>query len=176
MALLHVLSEQCEIGFTGNINILEKLSGKYLGKVSLLEGELVYCSYRNTPGKPGLLHVLIDDMDKDELSFIPEPEIVSLSESIFRLTYKEFIKECEATYKDYIEAKKLTPPRHIRLVINPDIIAAGPEINSSEFQVLTVISDFNKVSDILNESPLLEYQTSNALVSLRKKKAIKVLG
>lgn len=176
MAFIKTIAEQATLNFTGRVNVLERTSGKYLGKVSLIDGDLVYCSYKGHSGKSSLYHIVIDDQERSDLSYIAEPEIVTLSEAIFQITFEIFKKESQFIYESYINAKKFRPPDHLRLLINPDFIAKGPSVSFWEYEVLTVISDFNKVSDIFNECPLLEYQTCNSLVNLRKKGALKVLG
>ncbi|MCF8058042.1 MAG: hypothetical protein K9K67_02000 [Bacteriovoracaceae bacterium] len=176
MAFIKTIADQVTLSFTGRVNVLEKTSGKYLGKVSLLDGMIVFSSYKGNTGKSSLFHIVIDDLEHDSLSFVVEPEIVTLSEAIFEITYEDFVKDGQNIYQAYLSAKKYRPPDHIRLLIDPDFIARGPNISFWEFEVLTVISDFNKVSDIFKESDLLEYQICNSLVSLRKKAAIKVLA
>ena len=164
------------MNFTGRVNFLEQGSGKYLGKVSLLEGQIIFSQYMGGIGKPSLFHCLIDDMEKANISFVVEPEIVSLSEAIFVLPYEEFLSMGQKIFQAYQSSKRFKPPENLRLVISPDFIPRGEDVSYSEFEVLTVISDFNKVSDIYKESPLLEFQTINSLVSLRKKGALKVVG
>ena len=176
MAFIKTIADQATLNFTGRVNVLERNSGKYLGRVSLIDGDIVYCSYKGNSGKSSLFHVVIDDQERSDLSFIAEPEIVTLSEAIFELSFEKFKRESQLIYESYLNAKKYRPPNHLRLLIHPDFIATGPSVSFWEFEVLTVISDFNKVSDIFIESPLLEYQTCNALVNLRKKGALKVLG
>jgi len=176
LAFIKTIADQATLNFTGRVNLLDKNSGKYLGKVSLLDGDLVYSSYKGKTGKPSLYHVVIDDLEHDNLSFVVEPEIITMSEAIFEISYEDFVKDSQNVYQAYISSKKFRPPAHLRLLIDPDFIPRGPNISFWEYEVLTVISDFNKVSDIFEESPLLEYQTCNSLVSLRKKGAIRVLA
>jgi hypothetical protein len=175
LSLIKTLADQAALNFTGRVNFLDHSTGEYLGKVSLLEGRLVFAKYKQGIGKPALFHCLIDDMEKADISFVVEPEIVSLSESIFVLSYDDFLDVGQKIYQAYRSSKKFKPPGHLRLIVNPDFIPRGEELSYSEFEILTVISDFNKVSDIYNESPLLEFQTINSLVSLRKKGALKVV-
>lgn len=176
MAFLKTLSDQVVLSFTGRINVLHKENRKFLGRVSLLDGFIVSSSFKGRVGKSTLYNIVIEDLEDDSLSFVVEPEIVTLSEAIFELTLEELQKSAKAIYQQYVEAKRRIPPPHLRLVINPDFVARGPSVSFWEFETLTVISDFNKVSDIFLESPLAEYQTSLALVGLRKKGALKVLG
>lgn len=176
MAFLKSVADQVTLNFTGRINVLEKATGKYLGKVSLLEGTLVFSQFRGASGKASLFHIVIEDLENDTLSFVVEPEIVSMAEAIFEMDYEQLVTASQRVYSAYRESLKLRPPDHLRLLIDPDFISRGANISYWEFETLAVISDFNKVEDIFRESPLLEYQTCNSLVSLRKKNAIKVLS
>ncbi|MEC7274748.1 MAG: hypothetical protein VXV96_00375 [Bdellovibrionota bacterium] len=176
MAFLKTISDQVTLNFTGRVNILDKKNNKFLGKVSLLEGAIVYSSYEAKVGKSTLYDIIIEDLEGENLRFVVEPEIVTLSEAIFELSFDELKVSAQAIFQQYKESRKMLPPPHLRLMIDPDFVARGPSVSFWEFETLTVISDFNKVSDIFLESPLSEYQTSLSLVSLRKKGALKVLG
>ncbi len=175
MSLIKTLADQAALNFTGRVNFLDRSNGEYLGKASLIEGDIVFAQYRKGVGKPALFNCLIDEMEKSDISFVVEPEIVHHSEAIFLLTYDDFLVVGQKIYQAYCSSKKFRPPENLRLIINPSFIPKGPEISYSEFETLTVISDFNKVSDVYKESPLLEFQTVNSLVSLRKKGALKVV-
>ncbi|CAN0306830.1 unnamed protein product [Chrysoparadoxa australica] len=122
---------------------MEKTTGKYLGRVSLLEGKIVFCNYRGSSGKASLFHVVIDDMELDSLTFIVEPEIVSAAETIFELDYDQLVAASQNVFQAYQDSKRLRPPDHIRLLIDPDFISVGPNISYWEFETLAVISDFN---------------------------------
>ncbi len=176
MSLIKTISDQVHLGFTGRINILTKDTGKYLGRVTLRDGVIVFTQFKETIGKPALYHCLIEDLESDHLKFAVEPEVVGDNEIIFNLEYQDFVDTGHKIFQAYRSSKKFRPPGDIRLVIDPDFVAKGQEVNYVEFELLSTISDFSRVSDIFNESKLLEYQISNALVSLRQKGAIKVVG
>jgi len=176
LSLIKTVADQTSLNFTGKINVLEKGTNKYLGKITLLEGSIVFANYKGGMGKAALFHIVIDDLETENLSYVVEPEIVTLSEAIFDLSFENFKRDAEYIYSAYSSARKFRPPPHLRLLITPDFVPKGPSVSYAEFEVLTVISDFNKVSDIFSECSLLEYQTCNALVSLRKKGALKVIG
>ncbi len=176
MAFLKTLSDQVVLNFTGKINVLDKDNRKFLGRVALLDGLIVNSSYKGRIGRSTLYNIVIEDLEDERLTFVVEPEIVTLSEAIFELTFDELQKSAKIIYQQYKDALKKIPPPQLRLLINPDFVARGPSVSFWEFETLTVISDFNKVSDIFLESPLAEYQTSLALVTLRKKGALKVIG
>lgn len=176
MSLIKTISDQVHLGFTGRINILTQDTGKYLGRIVLREGLIVFSQFKETMGKPALYHCLIEDLEEDHLKFAVEPEVVGDNEVIFSLEYQEFVDTGQKIFQAYKSSKRYRPPGHLRLVLDPDFIAKGQSVSYVEFELMGTISDFSRVSDIFNESKLLEYQINNALVSLRQKGALKVIG
>jgi hypothetical protein len=176
LSLIKTISDQVHIGFTGRVNVLTKDTGKYLGRITIKDGIIVFSQYKDRFGKQSLYHCLIDDLENEELKFAVEPEIVTDGEVFFYLEYKSFVDIGQKIFQAYRSSRKFRPPGHIRLIINPAFVAAGQEIGDIEFDLLTTISEFSRVSDIFNESNLLEYQISNGLVSLRQKGALKVIA
>ncbi len=175
MGFLEVLEEQCRFGFTGKLNILKASNKQFLGSVYLLDGEIIRCKYKSSFAKRNLFNILIDDIsDYEELKFVAEPEVVEKEAADFRLSIEDFKNLSREKYKKHLDSEKLAPPRNLRLVINQDFIIQGDPITSIEFDVLKAISDYNKIDEIYNKTVLYEYEVTEALVSLRKKKAIKV--
>ncbi|MAF78132.1 MAG: hypothetical protein CME60_08210 [Halobacteriovoraceae bacterium] len=176
MSLIKTISDQVHLGFTGRINILTEQTGKYLGRITLRDGLIVFTQFKERIGKSSLYHCLIEDLEEGNLKFAVEPEVVGDNEIIFTLDYQEFVDKGQKIFQAYKSSKKFRPPGHIKLMIDPDFIAKGQSLSYVEFELLSTISDYSRVSDIFNESKLLEYQVSNALVSLRQKGALKVIG
>jgi hypothetical protein len=173
---LVVLEEQCLIGFTGRINILKDSNKQFLGTVSLYDGYIVRSEYKKLTGKKTLFNVLIENLSQSEIQkFVVEPEIVEIESTDFKIDIHAFKHESRDRYERYLKSVKLTPPMSLRLLINSDFITEGRPLSDAEFDVLKVISDYNKVEDIYDMAPLYKYEVTEALVSLRQKKAIKVL-
>ncbi|MBY0414389.1 MAG: hypothetical protein K2Q18_09495, partial [Bdellovibrionales bacterium] len=91
-----------------------------------------------------------------------------------KISVEEIKKEAQTHFQEYLTAKKLRPQGHLKLVIDPEIILSKEELNPQEFDVLGVITEWCKVSDIYKYSKLMDFEITHALVSLRKKRAIKV--
>lgn len=174
--MIKTISDQVRLAFTGRINILTKDTGKYLGRIVLREGLIVFSQFKDTMGKPSLYRCLIEDLEEDHLRFAVEPEVVGDNEVIFSLEYVEFVDTGQKIFQSYKSAKKYKPPGHIKLILDPGFVAKGQPVSYVEFELMCTISDFSRVSDIFNESKLLEYQINNALVSLRQKGALKVVS
>lgn len=174
--LIEVLDEQMAFLFTGRVNVLKKENGQLLGIVILKEGEIIFAKYGRILGIKGLGCLLIEDITRHNLKFVVEPEVVeevavNIHEKLGNLPIR-----FKVLIKNTLDSLKLRPPDNLRLAINKDFILEGEEILPEEFDILCVISDFNKVFDIYKESPLFDYQITNVLVSLRRKKAVKVLS
>ncbi len=173
--LIEVLKEQASFGFTGKINILSKDNGQFLGVIYQQEGVIVGAQIKELKGKKALLKMIFDDVESNQnFKFIVEPELISPDIMSVKITFEEIKAEAQTHFQQYINAKKLRPAPHLKLVIDPEIIVSKDDITSQEFDVLAVISEWCNVSDIYKYSKLMDFEVTHALVSLRKKRAIKV--
>ena len=173
--LIEVLKEQASFGFTGKINVLSKESGQFLGVIFQQEGLIVGAQVKELKGKKAVLKMIFDDVETNEnFKFIVEPEVISPDIMSVRITFEEIKKEAQTHFQQYLSAKKLRPANGLKLVIDPEIIVSKDDISNQEFDVLTVISEWCNVSDIYKYSKLMDFEITHALVSLRKKRAIKV--
>lgn len=174
MGLLEIVKEQIDFGFTGKVNILSSRS-QFLGAIFLKEGLIVGAQFHGQTGIKALKKAVFEDVDsKDVYKFVVEPEIVDESHMQFSVEFEILKKDIQKEYESYRESKKLRPPQHLVLVIAPEIVVSKEEVSYSEFKVLEVMTEYNKVSDIYDKCSLEEYEITQALVDLRRKKAIKV--
>jgi hypothetical protein len=173
--LLEVLKEQASFGFTGKVNLLLVSNGQFLGVIYLHEGFLVGANYGQLSGKNALFNMIFEDVESvSHFKFIVEPELVGENLLAMKMSYDEVKQVAQKIYQSYVQAKKLKPAMSLRLVIDPEIIVNAETITPEEFDVLSVLAEWCTVSDIYKYSKLMEFEVTNALVSLRKKRAIKV--
>jgi hypothetical protein len=173
--LIEVLKEQASFGFTGKINILSKESGQFLGVIYQQEGLLVGAQIKELKGKKALMKMIFDDVESHDLfKFIVEPEVLPSEIMTIKISIEEVKAEAQTHFQDYLSAKKLRPAPHLKLVIDPEIIVSKDDLSVQEFDVLSVITEWCNVSDIYKYSKLMDFEITHALVSLRKKRAIKV--
>ncbi|NOT79217.1 MAG: hypothetical protein HOP07_09490 [Bacteriovoracaceae bacterium] len=173
--LIEVLKEQASFGFTGKINILLRNNSQFIGVIYQEEGLLVGAESRELKGKKALLKLIFEDVESHDLyKFVVEPELVSPDLHSMKVTIDEVKTEAQVHFQDYINAKKLKPSPDLRLVLNPEILISNEDLTPREFDVMSVITEWCKVSDIYKYSKLMDFEITNALVSLRKKRAIKV--
>ncbi len=174
-SLLEVLKEQASFGFTGKVNLLLETNGQFQGVIYLHEGFIVGASHGQLLGKKALFKMIFEDVEtKEHFKFIVEPELVAATHFLMKLTYEEVKGEAQKIYQQYVQAKKLKPSPNLRLVVDPEIIVNPEEITPDEFDILSVLAEWCTVADIYKHSKLMEFEITNALVSLRKKRAIKV--
>ena len=179
MGLIHRLEEQISIEFTGKVNILGQENSQFMGVVLFQDGDIVDCKYEVLVGEKALLHLIVDDVtSKRKFRFVVEPEIVSLSKHA--IDFKHLKKRASQIVERFVHSKNLRPPEHLNLLIPEEFISEKkeryPSLNSGEFKVLCAIVDYSNVKDIYSSLNLHEYEITDLLVSLRKKKAVKVVG
>lgn len=173
--LIEVLKDQASFGFTGKINILSKENGQFLGVIYQQEGMIVGAQIKELKGKKAVFKMIFDDVESHELfKFIVEPEVLNPESMTVKISIDDLKIEAQKHFQDYVSAKKLRPAPHLKLVIDPEIIVSKDDLTVQEFDVLSVITEWCKVSDIYKYSKLMDFEITHALVSLRKKRAIKV--
>lgn len=174
MGLLEIVKEQIDFGFTGKVNILSSRS-QFLGAIFLKEGLIVGAQFHGQTGIKALKKAVFEDVDsKDVYKFVVEPEIVDESHMQFSVEFEILKKDIQKEYESYRESKKLRPPQNLNLVIAPEVVTSKDLVSYTEFKVLEVMTEYSKVSDIYDKCSLEEYEITQALVELRRKKAIKV--
>ncbi|MFA6237159.1 MAG: hypothetical protein WC635_07520 [Bacteriovorax sp.] len=173
--LMEILKDQSSFGFTGKINLLLSSNGQFQGVVYQHEGIIVGANIGSLKGKKALYKMIFEDVESASLfKFIVEPELVSSEHLSLRMTFDEVKAEAQSIYQKYVTAKKLKPASHLRLLVDPEIIVTAEEISPDEFDILSVLAEYCTVEDVYKYSKLMDYEVTNALVSLRKKRAIKV--
>lgn len=172
--LIEVLKEQSSFGFTGKVNVLSRDNGQFLGVIYQQDGMIVGAQLKELKGKKALFNMIFTDVDSEDYRFVVEPEVISADHMTINIPFEEVKAEAQKLYQQYASAKKLKPAPTLKLVIDPEVIVSADELTPQEFDVLAVISEYCKVSDIYKYCKLLDFEITNALVSLRKKRAIKV--
>lgn len=175
MGIVETIKEQTVFGFIGKINVLLQDNNQYVGVVYLKDGLIVHAEYEGQKGKNSLFNLVLDDLETcKKFRFIVEPEVVEDAVETFKFTLTEFQFQAESLYNKYLAAKSLRPPDHLSLTVNPDFVLQGDDITGIEFNVLCGIVDSVTVASLYENSLLFDAEITNALISLRKKRAIMV--
>lgn len=173
--LIYILDEQVSVGFTGKVNIQDPSSKQHLGTILMVDGDVVDCSYKAAKGLKAFFNLCVDEFDNIGIGYIVEPELIAITKRTIQYPYSVLKRKIVETVEKYREAKSNKPPEDLKILIQPGFIESGAVVSGNEFDLMGTISDFNKVADIYEKSDLLDYEITNALVSLRKKDALKVI-
>lgn len=177
MNIFKILREQSAIGFDGKVIFQDSSTSRLLGEILMSSGKIVGCLYSGAIAKKALLNILYDDFsDNCSFNHVVEPEVISQGKHQLELKVSDLETEISALYEKIESTKKLRPPGNKRVMVNSDFVCRGAEISSKEFDILCTISDYGKISEIYLNSGLLAFEVTLALVSLRKKGALKVLS
>lgn len=173
--VIEVIEDQVTVKFTGKINVLNEETKQGLGFLVLHEGDIVSAQYLKSRGLKAYYSIFVDMADSHPLEFIVEPEVIEDYERNIHYPFSVLTTRLHLILKKYESAKKNRPPGKVKLLINSDFLGEGDDVTSNEYDVLLTISDYNRVDDIYENCALLDFEITDALVSLRKKNAIKVV-
>ncbi|MBI2521383.1 MAG: hypothetical protein HYV97_13255 [Bdellovibrio sp.] len=174
--LVDVIGEQFDFGFTGRTNILDRNSSQFLGAIYQIDGLIVKCLYRGIGGKKGLYKALHESLVLTTIKHISEPEILDDSIAEFRLTKEQMLHELQNLMRELRDTKKLKPPGHLKLAIVTDFFLSGTDVTAREFDLLKLLTEYAKVSDIYANSDIEETEVTQGLIGLRKKGALAVVS
>ncbi len=173
--LIYILDEQVSVGFTGRVNILSSPAKQHLGSILIVDGEIIDCEYKKIDSLKAFFNLCVDEFEKEPLAYIVEPELVELSKKTIHYPYSVLKRKIATVVEGYRESKKHRPPEGLKILLDPAFMSDDKKVTDSEFKLMSTITDYNKVSDIYMNCELLDYEITNCLVSLRKKKALKVI-
>lgn len=173
--LIRILDEQVSVGFTGKVNILDPDTNQLLGAISLLDGDIVDSRYKGVKGLKSFFNLCVDEFENISLKYIVEPELIEIGINTIHYPYSILKRKIAEVVEQFRASKSNRPPNDLKILIKPEFIVDGEEVINQEFDLLSTISDYNRVGDIYKECDLLDYEITNALVLLRKKNALKVI-
>lgn len=173
--LLSVIEEQIALEFTGKVNVLDAGNKQILGEAHIYEGEFIYFRYQEGLGHKALVAFLLDEVDGKKCSFVVEPEIIPNDLKNIHFGMKKLKDKMTDAITKTLQNRKLRPPSHLKIYANASAIDVKLSYSEQEFWVLTAITEYNKVEDVYKYCRLMEYEITNALVSLRTKNALTVI-
>jgi hypothetical protein len=173
--LFDVIDEQVAVAFTGKINILDVSSSQLYGFIAIYEGEIITVIFKKVGGQKAFYNILIEESEQQSFRYVVEPEIVTDQDKNIHYPVSVLKSRAQEVLENYQASKSNKPPQNIKLSIDPEFITSNQEVSGDEYDLLLTISDYNRVEDIYQNCPLLDYEITNALVSLRRKKALKVI-
>lgn len=174
--VMGVIEEQIAVRFTGKVNILASFNRQFLGHIIFKDGEVIQVSFNTHQGLKAFSQLIIQEYSLNSFDYVVEPELVS--EEQRRIHYPFFVvkKKMADVLKLYRESLKLRPPENVKIVIDSEFIEDTLPVTPNEFDVLRVLTEWNNAHDIYQHCDLMDHEITMALVSLRKKGALKIIG
>ncbi len=176
MNLISIIEEQISVLFTGKINILSNFNRQYLGHLLFNNGELIQVHFKNMKGLKAFHQVAIEEYTLQSMQYIVEPEIVSESEREIHHPFGVIRNKLNEVIDNYQQSIKFKPPSNVKMMIDVSFLDKAPELTSEEFQILDLLTEWNQPDDIYRHSGLMDHEITLALVSLRKKGALKIIA
>jgi len=175
MSIINTLKDQSAFGFTGKINILMKSNDQFLGVIFQEGGLIVDARYKNLEGCDALIQLIYHDvLSLHEFKLVIEPEIIENKNRVMEMSVETIKSIVENLYPRFEQASKLAPSKKYSLLLNSEIVVNQEDFSFDEFNLLCQISDYPSINDLYEKSQFLEYELTELLVQLRKKKAIKI--
>lgn len=172
--ILKNIEDQISVEFTGKINILSQ-NGQSWGHILFVDGELLFVKYKNSYSIKAFYNLVIESFDKPEsMQIVVEPEVLTDVERNIHYPYTVLIKKIKSILDRYKYSLENKPPAGILIKPIPSFVLDGELPTMEEFELLCTLTKYNKVDEIYRECPLLDFEITNSLVGLRKKKALKV--
>jgi hypothetical protein len=167
------IEDQRLVYFTGKLNLLYEKTKQLYAQIYFIGGEVVNVECKGVVGLKGFYSLCINM--NDALTYIIEPELISADKKKIHYSYEKLKQSFNDVEDQYREAMVNRPPNSLKMSVNANFIVDKTAVSNDEFELLCCLSDYNLVEDIYKYCRMLDYQITNALISLRKKKALKVI-
>lgn len=174
MHFIELIKDQAALAYTGRINILSSNDKQYRGHICMQSGAICYAQFDGECGLDQLYFVISQDLYLSPFSFISEPEMIDKKYHLFSKSIPEIINESREYYKSFLQAHQRPPPDNLKLAIDTDCLFRTKALGPIEFDLLTIVLNFPKFSDIINHSKLGKIRCIMALIKLRERKILRV--
>ncbi len=158
-------------GFSGKLNILAAGSGQFFGSVFLTQGLVTGGYYRNLTGRDAVILICYHGMPGQkpvwgEAKFVPEPETISPAQQQVKWDFNDLQVELHRYFLAWAKLQELMPRDDLHLLAMLPPPSSQPSCD--QFQILSLLSQESRVSEVFLHSPFLPAQTLEILISMRK--------
>lgn len=171
-----VVEEQMSVMFTGKVNILSPFNHQYLGHLLFKDGKIIDVKYQQFTGLRAYYHLGIKEYCLEKHQYVVEPEIVSDEEQRIHYPFSVLQSKLEKQIKLFEIVDRQRPPHNVKIIPDPTGITSEFECSAEEFTVLTVLTDTHNIDEIYQQSSLLDHEVTLALINLRRKGVLKIVG
>ena len=176
LKIISILDEQVAVSFTGKVNVLSNFNHQFLGHVLFKNGDVVAVRFNGQEGLKALSQFFMQEFSLQSFQYVIEPEVVEASVRQIHLSYQELKNKMAEVLKLYQLSAKNRPPDNVKIIVDAEFLEDSLPVTAQEFEVLATLSEWNNPYDIYQHCPLLDHEITAALVSLRKKSALKIIA
>jgi hypothetical protein len=174
--VMGVIEEQQSVRFTGKVNVLSTYNRQFLGHILFKDGEIIHVIFNGLKGLKAFYQLIIQEYSLQSFDYVVEPELVEEKERQIHYPFSVIKNKMLDVLKLYRESLKLRPPDNVKILLDADFIEDTLPVTPQEFDVMKTLSDWNNPFEIYQNCDLLDHEITLALVSLRKKGALKILA
>jgi hypothetical protein len=174
--VLNTIEEQMAVQFTGKVNILATFNRQFLGHILFKNGEVIQVRFNGLQGLKAFYHLIIQEYSLQSFAYVVEPELVDEKERQIHYPFAVIRNKLNDVIQKYKESLKFRPPDNIKILLDAEFLEDSLPVSIQEFEVLSALTEWNTPFDLYQQCPLLDHEITLALVSLRKKGALKILA
>lgn len=171
-----VIEEQMSVKFTGKVNLLSPFNHQYLGHLLFKDGMLIDVRYQQLSGLRAFYQLGIREYNLEKHLYVVEPEVVAEEEQRIHYPISVLLTKLRNQIKIYDIVHRQRPPENVKILVKADSVGEDFECTAEEFRVLTVLTETNDVNSIYGNCSLLEHEITSALINLRKKGVLTIVG
>lgn len=174
--LMNVIDEQMAVQFTGKVNILATFNRQFLGHVLFKNGEVIQVTFEGFQGMKAFYQLIIQEYSLQSFDYVVEPELVDEKQRQIHYPFAVIKNKMQDVIRLYKESLKLRPPENVKILVDSEFMDDSLPVTPQEFDVLLTLTEWNSPFDVYKNCQLLDHEITLALVSLRKKGALKILA
>lgn len=142
----------------------------------MMDGKITGARFGKTRGLDAITEIVIREQEGDEIAIVNEPEVILISSLRRELDIEEFKQLASQSYQSYLQTKRLSPPKNLKLLLDSNFIIEGEDLSDLEFKVLKCLSDDPNISSVYEQLEYSKHMIDMALIQLRRKRAVKVVN
>lgn len=174
--LMFVIEEQQAVQFTGKVNVLASFNRQFLGHILFKNGDVIQVTFNSQKGLKAFYQLIIQEYSLQSFDYVVEPEVVDEKERQIHYPFIVIKNKMSDVLKQYRESLKFRPPDNVKILIEAGFIEDQQPVSPHEFEVLESLTEWNNPFDIYQKCCLMDHEITWALVSLRKKGALKIIS
>jgi hypothetical protein len=174
--IMNCIEEQVSVKFTGKVNILATFNHQYLGHILFKNGEIFNVVFQGLNGLKAFYHLALKEHSLESFNYVIEPEVVEDKERHLHFPIVVIKNKMADVITRHSDSLKYRPPENVKILIDAEFMEDTLPVTQEEYQVLETLTEWSQPFDIYQHCQLLDYEITSALVSLRKKNALKIVG